>query len=91
MKEIYDAVLNGDHISDHNLLEAARWFRDTADRLRLLGPNFHLTWKEAHRVASYLEEAHHSRLLRKAATVKITTEWADNCWQIIEAAKENDV
>lgn len=72
--EVYNAVLNGDHISDHDLPEATQWFRNTADRLRFLGPNFHLAWKEANRVASFLEEIYHRRLVVKGKSSVQQTE-----------------
>lgn len=47
-EELWQKIQTGDGLTDSELTEAYIWFRDLADDLELLGPIFHLAWKEAH-------------------------------------------
>lgn len=60
-KEVYKKFKNGDSIGDTELAVARFYFSDVADRLSWLGPEFHLAWVEANRVATALSGYYDAR------------------------------
>jgi hypothetical protein len=53
-RKTYEKFINGDSISDRELLNAVPFFKQLADNLTYMGPVFHLAANEAHRVYAKL-------------------------------------
>ena len=59
--QTYAALLNGDHINEHDLIAALEYFATLSGQLTMLGPRFALAAEEANRTAIKLNDMHKSR------------------------------
>jgi hypothetical protein len=61
MRHIYVKVQKGDPLTDEEVDEGVKFFEDLDRRLIQLGPEFHLAWNEAARVARTLRSYQKAR------------------------------
>lgn len=83
VKDIYDKYVNGDKLSDAELLLGFNHFTDLGKKLALSGPVFLLAAREANRISSSLEDIINARNIspEKCTTYKNLPD----CWVVCES------
>ena len=63
----------GDSLSDPELATAIGFYRKAEETLRLLGPYFHLAWKEVYATLQLLNDFHSARSMYRGRPMGIPT------------------